>query len=149
MINLRRVLAFALLGILATRGASFAQTPAENAVEWGLLGMWKLDCSQPASRADPELTYVTRHGALFHDRNFGSTKDSNRVLSATTTTSGGIEILVRFDPPGQTRQWTSIKRADGRLQTTSNRNVDNDEYSIRHGRFVANGQDVPWQTRCR
>jgi hypothetical protein len=149
MINSRRVLAFALLSLLTTRGAAFAQTPAETAAEWGLLGTWRLDCSQPASPTDPDLTYVARNGALFHDRNFGSTKDSNPVLSATTTASGGIEILVKFDPPGRTRQWTSIKRADGRLRTVSNRNVDTDEYSIRDGKFVANGQDAPWQTHCR
>jgi hypothetical protein len=31
----------------------------------------------------------------------------------------------------------------------SNRNVDTNEYSVRDGKFTANGNATPWQTRCR
>jgi hypothetical protein len=146
-----RLLALSILAVLATTEASLAQTVAETASKWGLVGTWRLDCSTPASRSNGDLQYVVRGGKLFHDREFGDARDSNVVVSATRKTNGSLEIAVNFvsfSPP-QTRQFAFVKGSDGRIRAVSNRNVDTNEYSIKDGKFSANGNDTPWQTRCR
>ena len=144
-----RLFALVLLTALATSEASLAQTAAETASRWGLLGTWRLDCSQPPSRSDGNLQYVVRGGRLFHDREFGDARDSSTVLSAITKADGSIELVVNFVSISQTREFSLIKGRDGRIHATSNRNIDTNEYSIRGGTFTANGNTTPWQTRCR
>lgn len=144
-----RLVALFTLGVLATFDTASAQTIAETASRWGLLGSWKLDCSQPTSRSNGDLRYVVRGGKLYHDRDFGDAKDSSAVMSATRKADGSIEIVVSFASLSQTRQFSFRKGSDGRIRAISNRNVDTNEYSIKDGKFTANGNDAPWQSRCR
>lgn len=143
------VLVFAALAVLATPVASLAQTVAETASKWGLLGAWRLDCSKSPSRSDQDIVYVAREGKLFYDRDYGDGKDSSPVMSATTKPDGSIEIVTNFASISQTRQFSMIKRSDGLIRAISNRNIDTDEYSVKDGKFTATGNDTPWQTRCR
>lgn len=144
-----RPFAVALLAVLLSPEASSAQTIAETASRWGLVGTWRIDCSQPVSRSDGELKYVVRAGRLYHDRNFGDAQDSSAVMSATRKADGSLELVVKFDSLNQTRQFAFIKGGDGRIRAISNRNVDTNEYTIKDGKFTANGNTPPWQTRCR
>jgi hypothetical protein len=144
-----RLFAVVLLAILAAPEASLAQTVADTASKWGLLGTWRLDCSQSPSRSDGELKYVVRGGKLFHDREFGDARDSSPVMSATRKTDGSLELVVNFVSLSQTRQFSFMKGSDGRIRAISNRNVDTNEYSIKDGKFTSNGNSPPWQTRCR
>ena len=138
-----------LLAVLLRPEASLAQTIAETASNWGLIGTWRLNCGAPPSRSDGELKYVVRGGKLFHDREFGDARDSSQVTSATRKADGSLELTVKFDSLSQTRQFTFMKGSDGRIRAVSNRNVDTNEYTIRDGKFTANGNTPPWQTRCR
>ena len=144
-----RTLALVVFGILLSPEVSLGQTVAETASRWGLVGSWRLDCSQPVSRSDGELKYVVRGGKLYHDRDFGNARDSSPVMSATRKADGSLELLVKFESLNQTRQFAFIKGSDGRIRATSNRNVDTNEYSIKDGKFTANGNSPPWQSRCR
>jgi hypothetical protein len=144
-----RLFSLALLTVLAASEPLHAQTAAETARTWGLLGTWRLDCNKPASRADGELQYVVREGKLFHDREFGDARDSSTVTSLVAKADGSIDVVVNFTSIGQTREFSLIKGKDGRIRATSNRNVDTNEYSIRDGKFSFNGASTPWQTRCR
>jgi hypothetical protein len=144
-----RLFALVLLAVLATPEASLAQTVADTASKWGLLGTWRLDCSTSPSRSDGALQYVVRGGKLYHDREFGDARDSSQVMSATRKADGSLELVVKFDSLSQTRQFSFIKGSDGRIRAISNRNVDTNEYTIKDGKFTANGNTPPWQTRCR
>lgn len=99
------------------------------------------------------MAWVVRRGRLFHDRNWGDGKDSQPALLASAKADGSLEVLVTFDfgkkHGKQTRQFSFIKDADGRIRAMSNRNVDTDEYSIVNGKFAFNGKATRWQTRCR
>jgi hypothetical protein len=120
----------------------------DTVFRWGLIGTWRLNCSAPASRSDGELKYVIRGGKLFHDREFGDARDSSPVMSATSKADGSLELVVKFDSLSQTRQFSFIKGGDGRIRAISNRNVANNEYTIKDGKFTSNGNPPPWQTRC-
>ena len=144
-----RLPALVVLAILATCQATLAQraqTAAESASQWGLLGTWRLDCNTPASSADSDLSYVVREGQLFHDREFGNARDSSVVNAATILPDGSIELVVTFASLAQTRQFSLTKGGDGRIRALSNRKVDTEEYTVRDGKFTGNGNDSPWQT---
>ena len=135
--------------LVATSEAALSQTIADTLSKWGLIGRWRLDCNAPVSRSDGELKYVVRDGKVFHDREFGDARDSNSVVSATRRGDGSLVIAVHFVSLSQTRQFSLMKGPDGRIRAMSNRNVDTNEYTIKDGKFTANGNDTPWQTRCR
>ena len=143
-----RPIVLVLLAVLLMPEASLAQTIAETASKWGLVGTWRLDCNAQASRSDGELKYVVRGGQLYHDREFGDARDSSLVTQATRKADGSLELTVKFDSLSQTRQFSFIKGGDGRIRAISNRNVATNEYSIKDGTFTSNGNTPPWQTRC-
>jgi hypothetical protein len=144
-----RLSALVLLAVLAASGAALAQTTAQTASKWGLLGTWRLDCSKPMGRSNPDLSYVVRGGKLFHDREWGDTRDSSAVVLATSKADGTLEMVVNFTSLSQTRQFSFMKASGNRIRALSNRNVNTNEYSVRDGKFTSNGKPTPWQTRCR
>lgn len=149
MLALARTIALALLAVVAAGQGAQAQTTADVAQKWGLVGTWRIDCTRPKSGDNPDLSYVIRGGRLFHDRDFVKNQDSSSVVTAVVKPDKSIEIVVKFDSLKQTRQFALMKGADGRIRAVSNRNVDTNEYSIKDGKFTSNGGTPPWQTRCR
>ena len=150
MIFNTRLPAIVLLGMVCMSAAANAQSIAQTATRWGLVGSWRLDCKKPISNSNGDLAYVVRRGRLFHVRNFGGKrKDSSPVMAATIKSDGSIELLIKFDSLKQTRQFSMLKGADGRIRSLSNRDVDTDKYTVVKGKFVYNGKATPWQTRCR
>ncbi|MDP1837558.1 MAG: hypothetical protein Q8N31_14290 [Reyranella sp.] len=144
-----RLVAFALLAGFSSANGVSAQTVAGTATQWGLIGVWQLDCKAPISQSNGALKYAVRGGKLFHDRDFGGGKtDSNVVISARANSDETLEVTISFASFSQTRQFAFVKAADGRIRALNNRNVDTDEYSIRDGKFLANGNVTPWQSRC-
>lgn len=149
MTNFARLLVVALAALLVSSAASSRNSTVDAATSWGLLGTWRLDCNGQASRADPDLIFVVRADQLLHNRNWGTGGDSSRVLSAARTADGGLMVTVKFDSLSQTREWAYVKQDDNHIRAMSNRNVDTDEYSVRDGKFAANGNSTRLQTRCQ
>lgn len=145
-----RLVTYVMLASLVS-SAAFAQTVVATAAKWDLLGSWRLDCTAPVSRSNAALSYVVRGGKLFHDRDFGgeSKSDSSPVTAATIKPDGTLEITIPFASISATRQFAFVRASDGRIRALYNRNVDTDEYSIKDGKFTANGNTTPWQTRCQ
>ena len=56
---------------------------------------------------------------------------------------------VNFPQLNQTRKYTLIMGPDGRTRAMANSKVDGTEQTIKDGKFTANGNDTPWQIRCR
>lgn len=143
----------ALLIFLGSLGAAQAQTVAEVASKWGLLGTWQIDCRAPVSRSNGAITYLVTGGKLQMQRDFGGDKnagnDTNTIVAAARKPDGTLEYTTVFPSLGQTRQQTDTKGSDGRRRALSNRNVDTNEYTIKDGKLVSNGTDSLWQTRCR
>jgi hypothetical protein len=139
---------FALIGFGAMPQAARAQSNVEVATSWGLIGTWRIDCKQPASRDNPDLKYVVRDGKLFHDRDFGGTTDSHQVIVATQRPDKSLELVVNFNEFNETRQYAFVHGRSDTLRTMYNRNVDTGDYSIREGVMAASGQPSSWQFRC-
>jgi hypothetical protein len=144
---LTRWFAFAPAAVLAACSASIAETSAEVARNWGLLGLWRTHCGGKPSRSDYDLRFVVRNGTLYHDRDWGDGHDSSAVTSARVTADGAIDLVVRFQSLSQTREWVLMKN-DGRIRTVMNRNIDTNEYSVRDEKYVSSGDTTPLVTNC-
>jgi hypothetical protein len=139
----------ASLGLVLAAQACLAQTPAQTASRWSLLGGWRTDCRAPLSKTVSELAYVVKGGQLFLDRDWGEGTDSSAVRSARVQPDGSIDVEIVFASLSQTRLNAFIKGTDGRIRTTISKNVDTNDYSIRDGKFVDSGSPTSWLTRCR
>jgi hypothetical protein len=128
--------------------AALAETPAEAAIRWGLLGSWRTDCSVPASRDDVVNIYVVRGGRLFHDRSWGDGTDSSVVSSAVIRPDGTLDVLIIFTSLSQTRENLYKKAPDGRLIPLMSKNVDKDEYTIKDGKAVSTGKPLAPLRHC-
>ena len=147
---MRGVAVFVLAVFLAA--AAFearAQSNADIAARWGLIGTWKVDCRAPTSRSNTAITYAVRQGQLFMDRNYGDGQDSSTIQSATAKPGGLLEIVTTIPSISQTRQFAFTKGPDGRKRAMSNRDTNTGTYTVVDGKFTSNGNPTPWQTSCR
>jgi hypothetical protein len=136
-------------GVLALPTVTLAETVADTAADWGLVGVWALDCRLPPSQGNAYQAYVVASGGrLVHERDFGLRQDAGDVLRATLAV-GGIDLLVYFPASAQTRLITLAKSPDGRLRILSDSFTSTNEYAVRDGKFAGTGIDTPWQMRCR
>src|SRR5689334_1910518 len=63
-------------------GAASAETAAETATRWGLIGRWSLDCALPPDRdRGAVLAYeIGADGRLVYRRDFGDSADTADVI---------------------------------------------------------------------
>ena len=138
-----------MAGALILAPIAHAETVAETAAAWGLMGTWAADCRLPPSEINGYLSYAAAPGGrLAHERDFGLRRDVADVLRATLAV-GGIELVVYFPAAAQTRQIIIAKSPDGRLRVVSDAFPSTNEYAVRDGKLAASGTDTPWQARCR
>ena len=136
----RLLLLLDLLTLLLPIEPAEAQTAAEVAANWGLLGVWRFRCNTPPSRNDNEINYAVRDGRLYMDRDWGSGRDSGLVTEAAVLPDGALDLTIVFPSLSQTRQNVFRKIGTHLLYPRVSRNIANDEHSTRDGRNAATGQ---------
>src|SRR6266700_4706187 len=127
-----------------------AETAAETAGKWGLLGRWSLDCSLPPDRdGGAVLAYeITEAGNLIHRRDFGSSTDIADVIGADVSAEGVLNLRIFFPGMKQTREFGLTMQPDGSIRAMYNRDQKG-HYTIRDGKFTANGKPTPPQYKCK
>jgi hypothetical protein len=143
-------LALAILFSLTLAPEVSAETVAQTARKWGLIGPWSLDCSlRPDRGKGAVLAYeIASNGSVVHRRNFGDTTDEGQVLSAELSDNGMLNLRVLFPSLKQTREYGLMMQPDGTLRAIYNRN-QKEEYTIRDGKFTENGNPTPAQHKCK
>jgi hypothetical protein len=125
-----------------------AQTTNEILTRWGLLGTWSVNCTKSSGQGlGARLTYVIRQGKPVHLRDFGDRRDESPILRATLAPDQSIELRVNFISLKEIREFAFTRGPDQRIRVKYNRGPKGD-YSIFDGKFVANGAEAPWQSRC-
>ena len=146
---LKSISKLALVGLaaLAASGAGHAETAANVAAQWGLLGSWRIDCTAPPSVDNFNETYVVRGGKLYLDRVDSGGAGSEPVLAAKIRPDNSIAIFIRFESAAQTRENDVIRDGD-RKRVMSNSRINSQDYSVRNGVLVASGKPTPWMNHC-
>ena len=144
-----RRLALAMLFSATLMLNASAETVAETTRAWGLIGPWSLNCSAPPdSKEGAVLAYEIASGdRVVHRRNFGATTDESEVVTAHVSGDGMLNLRVLFPKLKQTREYGFAMQPDGTMRAMYNRN-QNGKYTIRNGKFTANGRPTPSQHRC-
>jgi hypothetical protein len=142
-------LALAILVFLMLAPWAFAETVTETASKWGLIGPWSQDCSlAPDRNRGTVLSYaIVRGDRLVHRRNFGDASDDNEVVGAKVSTDGMLNLRVFFSSLKETREFGLMKQPDGAIRAMYNRSQKG-EYTIKDGKFTANGNPTPPQYKC-
>jgi hypothetical protein len=142
-------LALAIAFSLTLTPGAFAETVAQTARKWGLIGPWSVDCSlKPNRNRGAVLAYEIAPGdRVVHRRNFGDVRDESEVVTAEVSRDGILNLRVFFPSLKQTREYGLMMQPDGTVRTTYNRNQKG-EYTIRDGKFTANGNPTPSQHKC-
>ena len=143
-------LALAMLFSLGFAINASAETVAQTARNWGLIGSWARDCSlKPGKNQAAMLAYeIVRDGRVVHRRDFGDTTDENEVVAADVSGDDMLNLRVFFPSLKQTREYGLMMQPDGTMRAIYNRNQKN-EYSIKDGNFTASGSPTPPQHRCK
>jgi hypothetical protein len=143
-------LALATLLFLGLAVSASAETVADTARNWGLIGSWSRDCSLKPGRDQATLLIyeIREDGRVVHRRDFGDTTDENEVVGAEVSGDDMLNLRVFFPGFRQTRQYGLMKQPDGSMRTMYSHD-QKDEYSIRDGLFTANGNPTPALHKCK
>src|SRR6266851_3326750 len=100
-----------------------ADTVAETAGAWGLIGSWSLDCSVAPDRGKGAvLAYEIAPGdRVIHRRDFGDTSDESEVITAEVSRNGMLNLRVFFPNLKQTREYGFVMEPDGTLRAVYTR----------------------------
>ena len=130
-------------------GTASAETAAETAGKWGLIGRWSLDCGLPPDRdRGAVLAYeVGADGRLMYRRDFGDSTDTADVIAAEISDDNLLNLRVFFPKLKQTREYGLRMETDGSVRAFYNRD-QRGNYSIRNGLFSANGKPTPPNFKC-
>jgi len=145
---MRKLLLLVLLGVAGFAAPSSAETAAQIAARWGIVGIWQKDCNAPVSRNNDQQAFVIRNGKLFLDRSTGNGHDSNPITAASINAQGELDLRVTFPASGQNRQNVHAMAKDGRDHIVLNRDVITGEYTVKNGILLSTGNAVPWLTHC-
>ena len=142
--------ALALLFALALAPGASAETVAQTVQKWGLIGPWSLDCSlRPDRNRGTVLDYaIVGDDRVVFRRNFGDQSDESEVVTAKISKDGMLNLRVFFPSLKQNREYGLMMQPDGTLRAIYNRSQKN-EYSIRDGKFTADGSPTPPQYKCK
>jgi hypothetical protein len=128
-------------------GAS-ADTVAQTVRKWGLIGFWSQDCSLlPDRDKGTVFAYEIEPGdRVVHRRYFGDTTDESEVIAAEVSGGGMLRLRVFFASLKQTREFGLAMQPDGTMRAIYNRQKH--DYSIKDGKFTANGKPTPSEYKC-
>lgn len=127
---------------------ALADSAADTATRWGLIGTWSLDCTQPAARTNNYLSFAVNGANVVHNRNFGDAQDSNNVVSLKVT--GDLLEMEIFYPslnPPQSRFIGVVKNGPNKMISQYNHDQSGN-FTIKDFKLVSNGQPAPYLTKC-
>ena len=125
-----------------------ASGAADAARKWGLIGAWAVDCSVPPDKASPLIIYAIGSGdRVLLRRDYGNRIDEQEVGSVEIAADGNLLMRTSFPSLKQIRESAIAMAPDGSIRAIYNRN-EKDEYTVRDGMYVANGNPAVALHRC-
>ena len=132
----------------------FREPPMHVAAQWGLVGVWQLDCKAPVRPNNPSYKYSIENGQLLLTRDVGRGTTDTSKISDVTVAGEEISYVVHFAQAGDknketvARQNTLAKSPDGRIRTVINKDVRTGQVTVLDGLRTSDKKPTPWMSRC-
>ena len=145
----------AALAMLAAETAN-AQTVADTVAEFGLIGTWAADCTQPASSSNFLTVYAikpsgevsrTYYDAPGHVLNIYKITDAKRQARDLLSYEQVWDFAGSPANMAGNRMQVLLNLADNKYQIVSSQGSDG-SFFVKDRKFPGSGDASPWQFRC-
>jgi len=133
-----------------------AQSVADAITEFGLIGSWATDCSQPASTSNFLTVYAVKPSGevsrTYYDQP-GHVYNNYKITSAKRQAPDMLSYEQAWDFEGTPaniagdRVQVLLNMADNKFQIVSSQGSDG-SYFVKDRKFPGSGDASPWQSRC-
>ena len=141
---------------MATVETANAQSVANTIAEFGLIGTWATDCTQPASSSNFLTVYAIKPSGevsrTYYDRP-GHVFNIYKITSAKRQAPDMLSYEQVWDFEGSPaniagdRVHVLLNMVDNKFQIVSSQGSDG-SFFVKDRKFPGSGDDSPWQSRC-
>jgi len=141
---------------MATIETANAQSVADTIAEFGLIGTWATDCTQPASSSNYLTVYAIKPSGevsrTYYDQP-GHVYNNYKITSATRQAPDMLayEQVWDFDASpaniAGNRVQVLLNMADNKFQIVSSQGSDG-SFFVKDRKFPGSGDESPWQFQC-
>jgi hypothetical protein len=145
----------AALAMLAAETAN-AQTVADTVAEFGLIGTWATDCTQPASSSNFLTVYAIKLSGevsrTYYDQP-SHIYNNYKITNAKRQAPDMLSYEQVWDFEGSPaniagdRVRVLLNMADGKFQIVSSQGSDG-SFFVKDRKFPGSADESPWQSRC-
>lgn len=139
-------LALAVAPVSVPARSAQPPSPADVAIKWGIIGRWGLDCVARPGSGTIVSYELDKSGRLIYRRD--DNPADNNVISDAYLDDQLLVLVIKLERTGDVRKNAVSKDIDGRIRAYHNQSLSNESFTIRDGRFVANGKPTPALRRC-
>jgi hypothetical protein len=142
---------------MASVEAANAQSVANTIAEFGLIGTWATDCTQPASSSNYLTIYAIKSSGevsrTYYDQP-GHVYNNYKITSAKRQASDMLSYEQVWDFEGSPanvagdRVQVLLNMADNKFQIVSSQGSDG-SFFVKDRKFPSSGNESPWQSRCQ
>ena len=141
---------------MATVETANAQSVADTIAEFGLIGTWAADCTQPASSSNYLTVYAIKLSGevsrTYYDQP-GHIYNNYKITSAERQAPDMLSYQQVWDFEGSpanvagNRVQVLLNMADNKYQIVSSQGSDG-SFFVKDRKFPSSGDETPWQFRC-
>jgi hypothetical protein len=134
-----------------------AQSVANTITEFGLIGTWAADCTQPASSSNYITVYAIKSSGevsrTYYDQP-GHIYNNYKITSAERQAPDMLSYQQIWDFEGSSanlagdRVQVLLNMADNKFQIVSSQGSDG-SFFVKDRKFPSSGDETPWQFRCQ
>ena len=142
---------------MASVEAAQAQSVADTIAEFGLIGTWATDCTQPASPSNFLTVYAIKPSGevsrTYYDKP-GHVYDNYKITSVKRQAPDILSYEQVWDFDGSpanvagNRVQVLLNKADDKFQIVSSQGSDG-SFFVKDRKFSGSGDESPWQSRCQ
>jgi hypothetical protein len=142
---------------MASVEAANAQSVANTIAEFGLIGTWATDCTQPASSSNYLTIYAIKSSGevsrTYYDQP-GHVYNNYKITSAKRQAPDMLSYEQVWDFEGSPanvagdRVQVLLNMADNKFQIVSSQGSDG-SFFVKDRKFPSSGNESPWQFRCQ
>ena len=142
---------------MASVEAANAQSVADTVAEFGLIGTWATDCTQPASSNNYLTVYAVKSSGEVSRTNYDKPDhifNNYKITSAKRQAPDMLSYEQVWDFKGSPanvagdRVQVLVNMVDNKFQIVSSQGSDG-SFFVKDRKFPGSGDESPWQSKCQ